>query len=181
VGEERRQETIRRVYKYRAYPSKSQAAAVDEQLGFCCDLYNAVLQLRRYAWRERGVSLTHKEISKQLTDLVRDCPQLVPEGMSRSMLHKTIERNNRAFQAFFRRVKRGEQPGYPRFRSRRRYDTLTSQYGRSRGVELLDARDERVRGQGRRTAYLFWRGVGAIKLKVHRPLPDGARITEVQV
>lgn len=181
MNEERKRETIRRVYKYRAYPSKSHVEALEAQLGFCCDLYNAVLQLRREAWRERGVSLTHREVSKQLTDLVRDRPELIPGSMSRSMLQKTIERNNRAFQAFFRRVKRGEKPGYPRFRSRRRYDTLACQYSRSRGVELLDANDERVRGKGRGTAYLYWRGVGAAKLKFHRPLPEDARITEVQV
>lgn len=174
-------ETIRRVYKYRAYPSEVQVAALEAQLGCCCDLYNAVLQLRREMWRERGVSLGHLEISRQLTELVRDCPELIPEGMARSMLQKTLERNNRAFQAFFRRVKRGEEPGYPRFRSKRRYDTLACQYGKSRGVELLDASDERVRGKGSRTVYLAWRGVGAVKLKLHRPLPEGARITEVQV
>jgi putative transposase len=78
-------------------------------------------------------------------------------------------------------VQRGESPGFPRFKSKSRYDTLASQYGRNRGVELLDAGDERARGNGANTRYLEWRGVGAIKLKLHRPLPDGARITEVQV
>lgn len=47
MSEERKRETIRRVYKYRAYPSKSQVETLEAQLGFCCDLYNAVLQLRR--------------------------------------------------------------------------------------------------------------------------------------
>jgi putative transposase len=99
--------------------------------------------------------------------------------MSRSMLQKTIERNNRAFGAFFRRVKRGETPGFPRFKSRRRYNTIATQYGR--GVKLLDSGDERVRGNGAKTSYLYWRGVGAIRFKLHRTLPKGARITEVQL
>jgi len=172
---------IKRVYKYRAQPSKEQIVLLGGQLAFCCDLYNAVLELRRGAWKERGISLTHKQISKQLTELVREAPELIPKGMSRSMLQKTVERNNRAFQAFFRRLTRGERPGYPRYRSSRRYDTLASQYGKGYGVELLDTTDPGVRGAGGRTAYLAWRGVGVIKLKLHRALPERARISEVQI
>ena len=41
------------------------------------------------------------------------------------MLQDVAERLDRAFQAFFRRVKEGETPGYPRFTSRHRYDTPT--------------------------------------------------------
>lgn len=171
-------EMVRRVYKYRAYPTRSQAAALEEQLGFCCDLYNASLQLRRDMWRDHGLSLGHLDVSRQLTELRRDCPELIPAGLSRSVLQKTIERSNEAFQAFHRRVKRGENPGYPRFRSRRRFDTLRCQYGKSRGAELDD---EHAPGRGARTAYLSWRGVGPIKLKLHRQLPMNGRITEVQV
>lgn len=171
-------EVVRRVYKYRAYPTRSQAAALEEQLRFCCDLYNASLQLRRDMWRDHGVSIGHLEVSRQLTELRRDCPELIPAGLSRSVLQKTIERSNEAFSAFFRRVKRGESPGYPRFKSCHRFDTLRCQYGSSRGVRLDT---EHALGRGARTAYLSWRGVGEIKLKLHRPLPMNARITEVQV
>jgi putative transposase len=171
-------ETIRRTYKYRAYPSKAQVAALETQLSFCCDLYNAVIELRREMWRTHGVSLGHLDVSRQLTDLVRSCPELLPDGISRSMLQKTLERANEAFQAFYRRVKRGQRPGYPRFKSKRRFDTLRCQYGRNRGVGLDG---EHFPGRGARTAYLDWRGVGRIRLRLHRPIPEEARITEVQV
>jgi putative transposase len=42
------------------------------------------------------------------------------------VLQNVAVRIDLAFQAFFRRVKAGEpDPGYPRFRGRGRYDSLT--------------------------------------------------------
>jgi putative transposase len=40
-------------------------------------------------------------------------------------LQDVVQRVDRAFQAFFRRVKAGETPGYPRFQGRARYNSLT--------------------------------------------------------
>jgi putative transposase len=63
-------ETIRRIYKYRAYPSKRHVARLERQLAFCCDLYNAVLEPRRDMWRDHEVSLSHLQVSRQLTELI---------------------------------------------------------------------------------------------------------------
>ena len=40
-------------------------------------------------------------------------------------MRSPFQRVDLAFRAFFKRVQMGEKPGYPRFRSRRRYDSLT--------------------------------------------------------
>ncbi|GAH16852.1 unnamed protein product, partial [marine sediment metagenome] len=40
-------------------------------------------------------------------------------------LQEVVERVDKAFQNFFRKVKRGEKPGYPRFKSFNRYHSFT--------------------------------------------------------
>ena len=76
-----------------------------------------------------------------------------------------------AVKAFYRRVERGETPGFPRFRSRERWDTLQAQYGS--GCKFTPSSGK--------SAALYWAGAGELKVRQHRPLPDGARITELQV
>src|SRR2546427_6966049 len=87
-----------------------------------------------------------------------------PPQMSCSAMRSPLRRLERAYQAFFRRVKAGEKPGYPRFRSRRRYDSLTW--------------DSAWSIQERRLALL---GIGHLKVKWHRELPASAKVCTVTI
>lgn len=52
------------------------------------------------------------------------------------VLQDVLRRVDRAFQAFFRRVKAGEKPGYPRFKGRGWYDSFTyPQWGNGAKLE----------------------------------------------
>ena len=84
--------------------------------------------------------------------------------MSCSAMRDPLRRVERAFQAFFRRVKAAEKPGYPRYRSRRRYDSLTW--------------DEAWSIRGRRLALP---GIGHLKVRWHRELPTSATVRTVTV
>ena len=93
----------------------------------------------------------------------------------RALQSRTLKRLDLAMQAFFRRVKKGEKPGYPRFRGRGRYDTLD--FGTYR---------EHAPGRGKDgisfdgmflTSKLF----GRIKAHQHRPLPDDGKITTLKI
>ena len=54
-----------------------------------------------------------------------------------SCCQDVLRRLDKTFQAFFARVRRGEKPGFPRFRSFRRYDSITfPSYGD--GCRLLE-------------------------------------------
>ena len=54
---------------------------------------------------------------------------------------------DKTFKAFFGRVKRGDKPGFPRYRSARRYDSITfPSYGD--GCRLLPNGKLRVQGAG---------------------------------
>ena len=86
-------------------------------------LYNAALQERSDAWRLAGVSITWQDQFKSLTACRREIPEMaaVPVAIQRG----TLKRVDKAFQGFFRRARAGQKPGYPRFRGRRRFDSIS--------------------------------------------------------
>lgn len=111
-----------RAFRYPLRPTKAQGVVLDSWLHQCQQLYNAALQERRDAWRKQRVGLTLYGQQKELTQVRAADPELaaVPVGVSRSAL----VRLDRAFKAFFRRVKAGQTPGFPRFKPRDRYDSF---------------------------------------------------------
>jgi putative transposase len=144
------------------YPTVSQRLALEAQLAFACQLYNAALEQRRYAWRGRRRSVSLYEQFRELTDV--RAASMGPAHMSCSAMRDPLRRLDRAFTAFFRRVKVGTKPGYPRFRSARRYDSLTW-----------------TKGWGTRNGRLALQGIGHIRVKWHRPLPTSGEVRTVTV
>jgi putative transposase len=114
---------MKKAYKYRIYPTKKQARLLTEQLALCAELYNAALQERRDAYKLCGKSISFTQQSAQLPDIKAARPEY--EAIYSQVLQDVLHRVDKAFGAFFRRVKAGQQPGYPRFKSRFRYDSLT--------------------------------------------------------
>src|SRR3990167_3293130 len=142
----------RRTFKYRLFTTRAQAATLDSQLALCCELYNAALQERRDAWRMNAKSISFGVQSAQLPDIKIDRPEVA--GVYSQVLQDVLHRVDKAFDGFFRRAKSGVAPGFPRFRSRRRYDSMTyPQLGFS------------VEG-----SRLYVSKVGSIKVKLHRPV-----------
>lgn len=89
-----------------------------------CSLYNGALQERRDAYRH--VSQTAIRYGDQSAQL-KDIRAFDPEHQGRwsfSSQQATLRRLDKAFAAFFRRVKNGEKPGYPRFRGAGYFDTV---------------------------------------------------------
>ncbi len=145
---------MRKTYKYRLYPTAAQTAALEGQLGEACRLYNAALQERRDAYQRGGLSLNYYDQANQLKD-IRTAGHLGLANFSASQ--DVLRRGDKTFKAFFRRVKAGLKAGYPRFKSRRRFDSYTfPSWGD--GCRLTDA--------GR----LYLQGIGHLKVKWHRPL-----------
>ncbi len=98
-----------RSYKYRLYPNRAQEAALTDMLGQFCDLYNAGLQQRIEAWSRQGVSLGYVRQAGELKAVRDAVPELA--GYSYSAEQQVLRRLDKAFAAFFRRVKAGETPG----------------------------------------------------------------------
>jgi putative transposase len=140
--------------KYRLKPTKGQAHFLDSQLEECRWLYNHFLASRRNAWEERQAALSYHAQALILPTLKQDRPTLA--SVHSQVLQNVAIRIDLAFKAFFRRCKAGEKPGYPRFRNRGRYDSMTfPQYGN--GCQLTDG-------------VLKLSKVGALRVVQHRPL-----------
>lgn len=146
---------MRMTYKYRLFPTDAQHQALEAQLGEACRLYNAALQERRDAYQKSGMSLNYYDQANQLK-AIRQGGSI--DLANYSACQDILRRVDKTFQAFFRRIKAGQRAGYPRFKSRRRFDSYTfPRYGD--GCRLKDAR-------------LYLQGVGHMKVKLHRPV-DG--------
>jgi len=114
---------MRKVYRYRIYPTKSQVTRLEQTLEICRWVYNDTLALRKNAWEQEHRSLSLYETNKILTAWKKENPEL--SKVFSQVLQNCQMRVDLAFKAFFRRVKAGEKPGYPRFKGEGRYDSFT--------------------------------------------------------
>jgi putative transposase len=139
-------------YKFRLYPTRQQAALCEQTLALRQELYNAALQERRDAWRINREPVSLAAQSAQLPAIKEARPEFA--SVYSQVLQDTLHRVEKAFKAFFARVRRKEKPGSPRFRSRSRYDSFTyPQHGFSiQGSRLILSK------------------IGRVKIKLHRPV-----------
>jgi putative transposase len=144
-----------RAFQYVLRPTAKQQRALVSLLAEQCRLYNAALEERRGAWRLERRTVTRFEQNKTLTGLTNQEPALMAFGVT--VARGTLLRLDRAFQAFFRRARARETPGFPRFRSVQRFDSV--EWPETSGWKVDES-------SGR----LYLRGVGHVKLRLHRPL-----------
>jgi putative transposase len=120
--------TIPKTFKYKLKPAPEQEQAMAFVVRRCRELYNAALQERRDAWHKCGVSVNVAHQSAELPAIKEVRPEY--RDVHSQVLQDVLTRLDRAFQAYFRRVQAGEQPGYPRFQGARRYHSFTyKQFG----------------------------------------------------
>ena len=130
-----------KAYTYRLYPNKKQAEKLQWTLDRARELYNAALQERRDAY-EMTVKrhpnyhdeATRKQLAKdhalnynqQATQLPA-IKEIRPEydDIHSQVLQDVLRRVDKAFKGFFRRIKEGKTPGYPRFHGYGRYASFT--------------------------------------------------------
>jgi putative transposase len=108
---------------YRIYPSKKQTQKLSQWLELHRELYNATLQERIEAYKMQRESINYNTQQNYLPQLKKDLPELVELGSQ--ALQETIRRVDRAYKAFFRRIKHGETPGFPRYKSKNRFNSFT--------------------------------------------------------
>ncbi len=152
---------LRWLHKVRLYPTCAQERALVQMLRVTRELYNALLQQRRDAWTTRRASLASREQYAQLTELRAAEPRFA--AVYREAEDAVLHRLDLAYAAFFRRVKRGETPGFPRFKPAARWSQLEFPHG-DRALRL-DAAQRRLRVPG----------VGSIRLRKGRVVPEFGR------
>jgi putative transposase len=145
---------VRQSFVYRLYPSKAQAKRLDSVLETCRRFYNDCLAERKTAYEERGETVGKVAQLRRVKDAKATNPYA--KDVHSHILQVVVADLDRAFDAFFRRVKAGEKPGYPRFRGRNRW--------RSFGLKELG---NGFKLDGRR---LKLSGIGRVAVRWHRPL-----------
>jgi putative transposase len=154
-------------FQYRLYPTKQQQRLLERQLEECRWLWNTLLTERKQAWQERHETVDYYEQKAELPGLKAGERPSLTEVHSQ-VVQDVVLRLRKAFDAFFRRLKAGETPGYPRFRGRGRYDSLTYPQW-DNGVKLSAG--------GKR---LFLSKVGDVKLIDHRLLEGAPKTATIQ-
>lgn len=114
---------MRKTYKFRLTPTTKQKKALQASREACRWVYNKTLEIRKQAWEERKESISRYDTSNLLTAWKKENP-LLENAYSQCLQNVTL-RVDLAFRSFFRRVKAGGTPGYPRFRGFDRYDSFT--------------------------------------------------------
>src|SRR3989344_5479624 len=95
-----------KTYKFRLYPSKKQELKLNQFIELARFSYNKQLELNNNL-------IKLKEENKNLTQL------------HSQVLQNINQRINYAFNNFFRRLKSKENPGFPRFKGKNKYDSIT--------------------------------------------------------
>lgn len=145
---------------FKLYPNAREAERLTAWVRLHCELYNAALQERIEAYRKAGKSISYYDQQNVLPEIKAARPELVELGSH--ALQQTLRHLDLAFQAFFRRVKAGQTPGFPRFKSSARFSGFCypdpagwklMQCGKRGGTLRLgsgkDAMSIRLRGQHR--------------------------------
>jgi len=148
-----------RSYRYRIQPNKKQAKILERIIEMHRWLYNDALDERCYLWRARKVSVNYYHQANQIKGIRADDSDLLL--LNFSSIQQTLRRLDKAYSAFFRRIRRGETPGHPRFKSRRRWRSVEYRFGDGIGW----AKNGRLRIQK----------VGNVRIFLHRPIPAEAK------
>jgi putative transposase len=151
-------------YKYRMYPSKNQERLLGQTLETCRRWYNVCLAERKEAWEGEQRSVGKFEQLAKVKTYRQENPFA---GQVHSHILQVVASDlDKAFQAFFRRVKAGEKAGYPRFRGRDRFDSFGFKEHRNG-----------FRVDGRR---LKLSGIGRVAVRWHRPIEGQIKTVRIR-
>jgi putative transposase len=149
-------------YRYRIYPTKAQVSVLERTLGVCRDVYNSLVHERTVLYETTGKAPSRVDQCREITAWKVAHPEL--HDVYSQVLQNIIRRVDLAFQAFFRRVKNGEEPGYPRLKGKGQYDSIT--YPQS--------------GFGFCQGHLRLSKIGDIAIHLHRPIEGNIKTCAIR-
>jgi len=142
-----------KTFKYRIYPNKEQKRTIENTLSTCCLVYNLALEQRIKIWTNQKKSIGKYQQQKQLVELKDAYPEI--KVVYAQVLQTVIGKLDISYQNFFRRLKqKATKAGFPRFKSRDRYNSYT--YPQIRNISIQNNR-------------IGISKLGEVKIKYHRP------------
>lgn len=155
-----------KAYKYRIYPNREQEILIHKTFGCVRFVYNHFLEERIRAYKENGESRTFFQQNKTLTDLKKEFDWL--QEPDKNALQNALRNLNTAYQNFFRNVKKGGAPGFPKFKSKKNGH---NSYQTAANGNCIRIERKRVRLPK----------LGLVKAKISRQIPDDYRIVSATV
>lgn len=127
---------MERAYKFRLYPTAEQENLMQRTFDCVRFVYNHFLAERAERYKETGKSPTRFQQDKSLTMLKQELPWL--KEADATALQYSLQSLDTAYQNFFRRVKQGGKPGYPRFKSKRDHRKSYRSKAVGSNIKVLD-------------------------------------------
>jgi putative transposase len=151
---------------FRIYPNQEQEKKLAAWLETCRRIYNAALAQRKEIWERDKRSVTRVEQQVWLKEAKKDNPFF--QEVHSQVAQEVLFRVDRAFADFFRRIATKKIPGYPRFKGKDRYRSITfTQCGDGLGASF---------GNGR----LNLSKIGLVKIEPHREIPGPIKTVTIR-
>lgn len=154
---------MRLTYQYRLFPNSAQRTNLEKTLNLCRWVYNQTLAMRKDAWEQEQRRVSYYDTKRMLPLWKVEKPEL--KRVYSQVLQNVTERVELAFQAFFRRLKAGEEEvGYPRFKGYGNYDSFTfTQSGFKLAGDILALSK-----------------IGNVRIKLHRPIAGAVKTLTIR-
>ena len=156
-----------KAYKFRIYPNKAQEQLIQKTFGCVRFVYNHFLEDRITAYKESGESRTFFQQNKMLTAFKQECEWL--KEPDKNALQNALRDLNTAYQNFFRRVKNGKNPGFPKFKSKK---------SDRKSYSTANSHKTDIRTDGNK---IHLPKLGFVKAKISRQIPDAHRIISATI
>lgn len=150
---------MERAYKYRIYPTQQQVNLINQIFGCCRFVYNHYLDKRQTLYKESGTSMGYNDCASDLTLLKKSEEHSWLKDVDSTALQSSLKALDSAFDGFFRRVKSGKKPGYPKFKSKRSHKQSYTTKNNGSTIKIVDNKIQLPK-------------VGKVKIKLSRPI-DG--------
>ncbi|EQD66248.1 transposase IS891/IS1136/IS1341 family [mine drainage metagenome] len=115
---------LTRAYKFRIYPDAAREEEIDERLILAQQFYNKILEKSIASYQNGKTKVSMAQFNRFVKEIIQEDKKFLKLY---SQTRCEIEfRLLKAYQNFFRRIKEGnKKAGFPRFRSRDRYKSIT--------------------------------------------------------
>jgi putative transposase len=134
-----------RAISIRVYPNKETVQTMNGHLGSCRFLYNKLLASSIDNYKNSKTPFSIKWANEQLS-ILKSSPEteFLKETYSQ-VLQQTIINLDSAFKNFFRRLKKGEKPGFPKFKKKSQHRDSCRFTNQS--VKIIDEKHLKLTGK----------------------------------
>ncbi|MCP4747882.1 MAG: transposase [Desulfobacteraceae bacterium] len=159
--------TLRKSFKYRIYPAKSQISALENQFSMRRYLYNWNLQERIETYEKERLSVTYNQQQNKLPELKKQLPwfkSVYSKFICYQVLQDVLKRLGKGFQSFFQRTKQGGVPGFAKFKKKGQWKSITYPQYKKHPFDIITVPK-----------------AGDIKMRCHRAIGESAMVKTLSI